>query len=268
MADEYKSGAGRAFTTQIMLVRGMNSETLSAAKTLTDKSSHYQILDPNGTDRTITLPAVGRGQWYQISNSATTYGAELLIVNAAGTRVAVCAAGQSVKVVCDASAWYAVALPTGIIYQSLADSTSIAGGSGAQSYDVSYSIPASLLTAGRRLKVSAQIKATGQNGTDTFAGALRVGGQAVATCNALDINANDRAVLSAELTARAAPGASVACVYSGRGQWTTSGDTAVIAGGSANLATNAAMTVDVRITYGSATAGNTPVLESLTVELY
>ena len=92
-----------------------------------------------------------------------------------------------------------------------------------------------------------------------------VGGQTVATCSAFDINANDFGNMRATLNVYQAPGAGVTVIVQGQGGWTTAGAPLGNNGADAVFATNAALTVDVQITYGSASAGNTSVLSSLVV---
>jgi hypothetical protein len=150
---------------------------------------------------------------------------------------------------------------------STAASTTIAGGSGAQAYDVTYAIPANTLKAGSHTRIAAVVKAIAQNGTDTFLAQLRVGGTVVATAGAVDIAANDRAYLSCDLDCYAAPGGSVTVVYGGLAGWSTSGAGPNITGGALTLATNGAVTVDVVITYGSSNSGNTSALEALVVNI-
>lgn len=155
----------------------------------------------------------------------------------------------------------------GRAFGSTAVSATISGGAGAQSYNVSYSIPADTLKAGSSMTLSAVVKATGQNAGDTFAATLRVGGQVVATCSAFDIAPNDFGNMRAVLNTLAAPGAAVQTIVQGQGGWTTAGAPYANTGLDGVFATNGALVVDVQITYGSASAGNTSVLSSLLVSI-
>lgn len=148
-----------------------------------------------------------------------------------------------------------------------ADSTTISGGAGDQAFDVTASIPANTLKAGSKLRVRAVVKAVAQNGADTFQAKLRVGGTALVASGAVDIAANDRCIVELEVTTRAAPGAAIASIYSGRAVWTTAGTADSPGAGTTNLATNGALTVDVTIAYGTASAGNQALLEALDVEI-
>lgn len=167
-----------------------------------------------------------------------------------------------------------IVAPTGVsttiggrVSAAVANSTTISGGSGDQAFDVTASITANVLATGSKLRARAVIKAVAQNSTDTFQGKLRLGGTALVATAAIDIAANDRAVLMLEATVRAEPGAAIATIYSGTGAWTTGGAAISVGGGTTNLATNGAITVDVTIAYGSTNSGNQSLLEALDVEI-
>lgn len=153
----------------------------------------------------------------------------------------------------------------GRAFSSTAASATITGGAGAQTYSVSYSIPANTLKAGSIVNLTASVKALTQNAGDTFTAFLRVGGQVVASCASFDINANDFGNMRATLNVFGAPGAAVQTIAQGQGGWTTAAAPYGNTGLDVNLATNGALTVDVQITYGSASAGNTSNLSSLAV---
>lgn len=148
-----------------------------------------------------------------------------------------------------------------------ADSTTISGGAGDQAFDVTSTIPANTLKAGSKLRVRVQLKAVAQNGSDTFQAKLTVGGTALVATSAVDIGANDRAILVLEGTVRAAPGASVAFAYGGHAAWSTGGSAPSYAGGNTNLATDGAIVVGATIAYGSSNSGNQALLEALDVEI-
>ena len=155
----------------------------------------------------------------------------------------------------------------GVAYSNTALSTTISGGSGGQSFDISYAVPASTLKAGSVVKVRGQVKAINQNATDTFQVTVRIGSQTVAQSSAVDIAPNDRCSFDVSLETFAAPGASVTCVYHGRAGWTTSGAVQTFSANSGSLATNGSLTVDVQITYGSSSASNQAALEMFYVEI-
>jgi len=81
-------------------------ETLSATKTLVDTDKHYQILDPGGANRTITLPAEGAGNHpFVIINTADVE--ELLTVqNDSSVIVGVVPKGRTVEFVSDGTSWF------------------------------------------------------------------------------------------------------------------------------------------------------------------
>tara|TARA_Y100001973_G_C5138330_1_gene301539 strand:- start:481 stop:807 length:327 start_codon:yes stop_codon:yes gene_type:complete len=54
---------------QLRLKDGVNVETLAGAKTLDRASSMIQILNPDGAERVINLPAVHDGMVFWIANS-------------------------------------------------------------------------------------------------------------------------------------------------------------------------------------------------------
>lgn len=137
-----------------------------------------------------------------------------------------------------------------------------------------YSIPASLLTAGRSVRVTYQGIVTGVNATPTLAINLIIGGSEVnATGTVLIITsatvaATDTFSGSFILTARAAPGASAACVGSGSCTIGVPGTSTVKASflASTNLATNAALPVKISATWGAAHASNSCRLDQFVVE--
>ena len=148
-----------------------------------------------------------------------------------------------------------------------ASSTTISGGSGAQAYDVSYTIPASSLGAGDKVRIQGQVKAIAQNSTDTFTVAVKIGSTTIWTSSSTDIAANDRCVFDLWVGTTAAAGAAVDSRYGGAGGWSTAGAAWVPAGGAGNLATNGALAITVEITYGSSNSGNQSALEFLSVEV-
>lgn len=82
----------------------VNSQTLSAGKTLVDADYLFQSLDPNGSDRDVTLPALGSGNHaFFITNkgSANT----LTVKNPAAATLATLAAGDSLLFFSDGIAW-------------------------------------------------------------------------------------------------------------------------------------------------------------------
>ena len=87
-----------------------------------------------------------------------------------------------------------------------ASSTTVSGGSGAQAFDVKYTIPASSLNAGDKARIQGQVKAIAQNGTDTFTVTVKIGSTTIWTSSSTDIAANDRCVFDLWVGATAAAG--------------------------------------------------------------
>lgn len=70
---------------------GLNSETLSGNKTLTNDDQPYQLLNPNGTNRTINLPSSGKfvGQFFIIRNSQAHSSSGYLTIKEGSTDIEV-----------------------------------------------------------------------------------------------------------------------------------------------------------------------------------
>jgi len=292
----------RAYSRLIRLIEGVKAITITADATLGLRSPNILRINASTADRNVTFrsncePSGQCAGPYLVHNSGSTY--TVTLRSSTPTTIATLLPGQWAIVYWDGLAWYSTALTApalaaflasnndftgrltttdgvasgtarvigGRATSSTASSTTIAGGSGAQSYDVTYAIPASTLKAGSVLRIRGQARALAQNGTDTFEVKVRVGGTVIATSASVDIAADDRCTFDLWLNARAAPGAAVACPHGGSISWTTAGSGPTVVGSIANLATNGALTVDVQVTYGSSNAGNTSALELLIVEI-
>jgi hypothetical protein len=264
--------------------------TLTGNVTCTTKTPMILRLDPNGSDRTVTLltGADAKGECKLVHNagSANTI---TLSYGSGPTTLATLAAGQWALIYsADGTTWYSLATSAtftsaltttrgiasgtalkvgGRATSFTASSTTISGGAGAQAFDVKYTIPASSLGAGDVLHIAGQVKAIAQNATDTFTVTVKIGSTAIWTSSSTDIAANDRCVFDLWAGATAAAGAAVDCRYGGIGGWSTSGAGPTVAGGAGNLATNGALDVTVSITYGSSNSGNQSALEFFSVEV-
>ena len=84
-----------------------------------------------------------------------------------------------------------------------------------------YTLPASTLTAGKRIRVRWHGEVTASAGTDTLTIKVYVGSTVIVTTAAVDTALNDKFQGNFELVASAAPGASVAC-YASRSEEHTS----------------------------------------------
>lgn len=96
----------------------INTQTLSANKTLKSHDYIVQHLDPNGADRDITLPAesVSNNKHFIIHNVADGSGEDLVVKADAGSTIATLNPLMSVYVSCDGSTWKAkIMLPDGVL---------------------------------------------------------------------------------------------------------------------------------------------------------
>ena len=85
-----------------------NTQTLSTGLTLVSSSAQYQFLDPNGANRTITLPTAATNMLFIISNVAASGGFVLNVVNAASTAVVTIANNVTIGVYYDGTTWILV----------------------------------------------------------------------------------------------------------------------------------------------------------------
>jgi len=83
------------------------SETLSANKTLTPQDSTVQQLDPNGSDRTVTLPAEADCEafWFVIVNTAST-SHKLTVQDDGSNTIIVVHQDETGIVYCDGTDWW------------------------------------------------------------------------------------------------------------------------------------------------------------------
>jgi len=81
----------------------LNIETLAGIKTLVHIDSQFQALDPNGSNRTIILPALLDGLRYDILHDGSAN--DLVINTALGATLVTLTTTQSATFVCDGVAW-------------------------------------------------------------------------------------------------------------------------------------------------------------------
>lgn len=139
-----------------------------------------------------------------------------------------------------------------------------------------FTIPANTLTAGKTVRISFGGTVPSTNSTDTLQIKLIIGGTetnttgtALMTSAALDVANSDVFSGVFELTARAAPGAAVACAgngFIGIGPLLTGTMRPQSLGGT-NLATNGALPVKVSATWSVAHADNQAILQNFTVHV-
>ena len=70
---------------------------------LTAASAHYQFIDPNGSDRDVTLPTAATGMAFVIKNYAAAN--TLTVKDAAAATVTTVVAGDAATVIYDGVAW-------------------------------------------------------------------------------------------------------------------------------------------------------------------
>lgn len=105
MASSYAGSGKKVLSAQVAYKGGINIETLAAGVTMDAQSSNLQVLDPDGSNRTIVLPAeeTNDGLWFSFRNSGST--GNLVINNDAAATVLTLNPGESGTVGCDGSAW-------------------------------------------------------------------------------------------------------------------------------------------------------------------
>lgn len=108
----FPGSAGTTLTAQARALGGfVNQETLAAGKTLDGASANVQILDPDGSSRTITLAktAYGTAIWL-VYNAANAVGELLNIVDAAAVAITSLDAGEAAFIAYDGTSWRSVPL--------------------------------------------------------------------------------------------------------------------------------------------------------------
>lgn len=90
----------------IVIKGGINVESLSGAKTLTESSGMIQILNPDGDHRVVNLPAVKDGMMYFIANSGG--GAKDLTVTKPDAGTFVVSNGKGLLIACNDTNWFQV----------------------------------------------------------------------------------------------------------------------------------------------------------------
>lgn len=89
-----------------MVADGHYAATLTGNLTLDYSYPNHLALDPGGSNRDVTLPAVAtsEGLWYHIANKADN-AENLVIKNAVGSTIATANQNEMAIVYCDAGAW-------------------------------------------------------------------------------------------------------------------------------------------------------------------
>lgn len=222
---------------------GTNSETLAADKTLVTYSPKFQRLNPNGSDRIVTLPALtsSAGLWFVISNTGTS--GNLTVNNPAASLIVSVLPGKYAIVGCEGSAWTfsgggtvgtgtaaftervtttdGVASGTARIVGGAASILSAAGtaltGSASEAVLASATLPASTIKLGTIVRAKYQGIISATTGATTLTIKFRFGtttltGTAIISGTATTTAANLIFAGEIEIVGRAAPGAAAACV--------------------------------------------------------
>src|ERR1700723_3807296 len=160
------------------------------------------------------------------------------------------------------------------LYTLVANGTAVSNTT-AETVSAQFLIPANVLYAGSLLRIRFRGTATAVHSTDTFQPILRFGAAgtsadtALITMGAVNPSANQQFRGEFVLITRAAAGATVAIL--GEGSYATVGaagaamDSAYLA--STNFATNAPLYVSVTITESVANAGNSALVDAMSVDL-
>lgn len=90
-----------------------NRETLSGNKTLAASDAPFQNLDPDGSARTVTLPAEAEGLWFIIGNRAGAANA-ITVNDDSGTTLCTVNQDDTAIIVCDGTGWMASAAAGGV----------------------------------------------------------------------------------------------------------------------------------------------------------
>lgn len=241
--------------------------------TLDAAYSNVLRLNPNGTNRTVTLPAeaTSEGVFYVVENIDTS--AWLTIADDGGTTIKIVAPGGSALFVNeDGSSWRLVELgPKELVYKQVAASTAITGATETETiFDKNVSIPANRLAAGSVVRIRGQGVYTATTGSETHSLLLKVGSVTLTTMALIDPANSDLFYFDAVFVVRTA-GASGTCVATG-----TQLSQAATGVGTAKpfflaettIDTTAAAIVGVYIDrQGTATDSDSARLDILTVEL-
>lgn len=109
------SGSGtETLTAQLRLRGGIEAITLTGARTLTARDANFLALDPGGSDRVITLPAVGDSAWLMFAVYNAADAAELITLkNVGATTIVVLQRGEGCIVGCDGATWFKCGPVTG-----------------------------------------------------------------------------------------------------------------------------------------------------------
>lgn len=105
--DESTAGAAISLVKALCMAEGggVNAETLAAGKTLVVTDAQFQALDPDGTPRIVTLPAVKAGLLYVVFNTGGALGETLDVQNPAAASLRILDAGEFAIFASTGAAW-------------------------------------------------------------------------------------------------------------------------------------------------------------------
>lgn len=155
------------------------------------------------------------------------------------------------------------------LYTSTVASIPVTATSSETEYNRKVTIPANVLVAGRKLRITFQGIITAANATDGHTTKLVIGSTTVVTSTVSDATANDIVYGEFTFVPRAAAGATAACVGAGQQAsgvvGTVTSKPVLLA--STNFATNGSLEVKVTGTPGSSSSGNSSRLDVFVVDL-
>ncbi len=196
---------------------GVRSAAVTASTTLNADDKVCQVLTPDAA-WTVNINCVARaGFGFRIKNAATVIGRTLAITDAADAAVITLDAGEMADIIGNGSAFIATLLTS----EPIVDIDTAAGtshtGSTTEAVLTQYSIPASTIKAGTRVKVRFGARVTADNSTTTLTGRLRLGpttltGTELILTSAVDTDVDHWFTGEFTLVGRAAPGAAAALV--------------------------------------------------------
>lgn len=98
----------------LRLAVGHRIAALSTDDVLLPQSAQFQALDPDGSNRDVTLPAeeASQGLFFIIKNTANAGGEDLVVKDDAASTVVTLAQNQCSIVACDGSSWTSLGVIT------------------------------------------------------------------------------------------------------------------------------------------------------------
>jgi hypothetical protein len=101
---EVTPGAGVRIDQLLRIGNGYENQALAGNLVITSANAQFQRIDPNGSNRDVTLPVVASGLFYCITNTADA-AENLVIKTAGGATIVTLNQNESTWLVSSASAW-------------------------------------------------------------------------------------------------------------------------------------------------------------------